>query len=212
MSLFALLLLLFLTPRLSRSISSPVLSHKVIQAHAASMENVLKSISIEGRGATGELHRTSSLPQVLTFRTSLRRFLTGSDAPHTHPTRRKSSRGDGRQREGEGELFDEEELARSRDPGGMSVLLMSQELSLESNQEAFLRRFTASQVPKQHCLSSSLALPLSLPLSHFFIVTQCLSLSPNPFRCTPSTCLSARRGSPRSPLLQKPQQSAVTIM
>jgi hypothetical protein len=169
----ALLLLLFLTPRPSCSISTPVPSHKVIQAHAASMENVLKSISIEGRG---ELHRTSSLPQVLTFRTSLRRFLTGSDVPHTHPTRRKSSRGDGRQREGEGELVDEEELARSRDPGGMSVLLMSQELSLESNQEAFLRRFTASQVPK-NCVSSSLslALPVSLPLAHYFIVTQCLS-------------------------------------
>jgi hypothetical protein len=132
------------------------------------MENVLKSISIEGRGATGELHRTSSLPQVLTFRTSLRRFLTGSDAPHTHPVR-KTSRGDGRQREGE--VFEEEELASTRDPGGMSVLLMSQELSLESNQEAFLRRFAASQVLYSAiCLILSLSLALIFPINllHFF--------------------------------------------
>lgn len=175
------------------------------------MENVLKSISIEGRGATGELHRTSSLPQVLTFRTSLRRFLTGSDAPHTHPVR-KSSRGDGRQREGE--VFEEEELASTRDPGGMSVLLMSQELSLESNQEAFLRRFAASQVLHSAiCLILSLSLALIFPINllHFFVVTLRLPFL-KPFRCTQSTCLSARRASPRSPLLQEQRQTMVTIM
>lgn len=123
-------------------------SHTVIQAHAASMEKVLKSISSEGRDTDRDtdrdraLKRSASLPQVTTFRSSLRRFLTRSNSLSPPPPT-KSSRwsGGGGKMAGSASDADGSQVQR----GGMSVLLMSQELHLEGNQQDFLKRFTATQ-------------------------------------------------------------------
>jgi hypothetical protein len=116
----------------------PVLTQKLSQQHSVSMEKVLTNISEKNRGSEGRrsLSRAASLPQVDTVRNSLRRFLTGNSIPPaSSESRSKRSNGGANA------------AHRDRDSGGgMSVLLMSQELSMQDNQEAFLRRFTSTQV------------------------------------------------------------------
>ena len=106
------------------------------------MEKVLKSISAESGHTDRDLQRSSSLPQVLTFRSSLRRFLTRSNSLSPVPPT-KASRWSGGGGKGAISASDADEFEGQR--GGMSVLLMSQELHLEGNQEDFLKRFTATQ-------------------------------------------------------------------
>ena len=102
------------------------------------MEKVLTNISEKNRSSEGRrsLSRAASLPQVDTVRSSLRRFLTGNSIPPASSESRSKKLNGGANAE-----------HRDRDSGGgMSVLLMSQELSMQDNQEAFLRRFTSTQV------------------------------------------------------------------
>lgn len=148
---------------LCNACTSVLPSHTVIQAHAASMEKVLMSISSEGRvtdpDRDRELKRSASLPQVVTFRSSLRRFLTRSNSFSPAPPTR-APRWSGGSGKAIGSASNTEGSHGQR--GGMSVLLMSQELHLEGNQADFLKKFTTTQAS-----ASNIFVSVCLYRSHF---------------------------------------------
>ena len=92
-----------------------------------------KSRVSEGRNS---LPRTASLTQVDSVRSGLRRFLTGNNILPSSGENRSKRGGNGMNA-----VYKDKDIR-----GGMSVLLMSQELSMQDNQDAFLKRFTSSQV------------------------------------------------------------------
>ena len=135
------------SPRLEMTHPIPIPSLKLTHHEAiialsrtASTNSIASNSSIDGRMTTdygiltprsyGILTpRSSSLPGV-TLRSNIKRMLSGSGG---------SSKSKGR---GESRISETDDTER----GGMTVLLMSQEMALKGNEVAFLRRFTSTQV------------------------------------------------------------------